>query len=324
MFYNEKQKIRYLESEDNRFEETTLAAAKIFFNGSSRVEFNKGIDLASFNRSQVFDLLKSYNSRSKGYYKGMCLIFSDYYNWCLNEGLIDRSNVTDWYDYKLSNSIIDEVLPMELIEGKYFKKEYVNECIEKIVDISDKFVFYAPFMGIKGDDLINLRIDDLNEKRNAVQLVSGKTLQVDDLFIYLMKETDSARRYYPNGVVGIDNKYSYNEYIQSIYVLKMCRGSVINKQITTQVLSTKMKVIKKQIGNKLISAAIIYQNGLISYIKEKYEERGITLRDAIFKEINKKLYFYDKETAEYIEEFGANKTVKMLRMELKDIIKYYE
>jgi len=323
MYYNEPQKLEYLSIEENRFAESTIEVAKIIFAGSAEVERQYDIDLSNFNRQQVVDLLKKYNSKSKGYYKVMCVIFSDYYNWCLNRGYVDESNFTDWYHSKISNKIIDEILPSSLLKDKFFLKEDVIKYLDDVLDPTNKLLLYAPSVGINGDnheDLKYLRVDDLLEKRSAIQLHSGKIQIVDELFIELLKEADKSTIYYPEGMENFTSRR--NGYSDSIYVFKRCGGK-LNEVITNPILNKKMSVIRKQIGNKFISISTLYRNGLINTIKEHYEKQDISLYTAIFHKNNNKIYTYDKETRDVIDRYNSNITVRMLRMELKDTIEYY-
>lgn len=327
MYYNDAQKTQYLEDENNRFAPSTLEVAKMIFSGSADVESQEDTDLSNFNRQQVVNLLKKYNSTTKGYLKLICIIFSDYYNWCMKNDYIDSSNFTNWYDSKLSKPIIDEIVPVELVKDKYFTKEDVYEYLEKVPDVVNKFLIYALFRGIDGiqhDDLKHLSVIDLHEKRNAIQLKSGRIQYVDELFVKLMKNADAATVYLPEGkeVYNVRKRYNYDE---SIYVFRFCNKATVNQPISNQAITVRMSLIKKQTGNKFISASTLYFNGLVNYIKEHYSPQGITLDKVLFenKENNKKLYKYDEETQDVIKEYGSKMEVKMLRLRLKDFIKFY-
>jgi hypothetical protein len=321
--YNEAQKNRYLEL--CKYEETTKETIKMIFSSSAKVEAQFEKDLAEFNRPQVIDLLKSFNSKSRHYLTAICIFFADYYNWCLSEGLVDITNVINQYDSSLTKGIIEEIVPIEFIEGKYFIKQDVLEYLDKIPDPRNKFIMYAIFSGVKGEDyydLTHLRMENLHEKRKVVELENGRMHPVDDLFIRSMKEADSATAYYPDGVVAY-NKFHRNEYDKSVYVLKSCRLGTVDTPINRQIITVAIALMQKQTGNKFISVSTLYKNGLISFIKEHYEQKGISFETALLDEINGKLYTYDKETEQVIKEFGSQMTVRMLRLQLKDILHYY-
>lgn len=325
MFYNSKQKERYIEN--SRFAETTLEVAKQIFNGSSRVENQEGTDLTNFNRQQVMNLLKTYNSQNKYYYKLICNIFSDYYNWCLEEGLIDIGNVTNWYDVKLSTPIIEDIIPAKLVKDKYYNKEDVLEYISKVPDPSNKLLIYAFFLGIDGkehEDIKYLSVNDYSENHKAIKLYSGRKVIVDDLFINLMYKADQSKYYYPDGNENA-NLRGRHEYNDSKYILKVCNTYKTNEAISNQGITQRLTLIRKQAGNKFISASTLYKNGLIQAIKDHFEEQGISLEQALYqyKVGSKKYYEYEEQIQEIIRTFGSNMEVKMLRLQMKDILQYY-
>jgi hypothetical protein len=326
--FNEKQKIRYINQ--SNLPENSIVVLKKIFNGVAKIEAQNDLDLSNFNRPQVVDLLKSYNSRARSYLKLVCKYFSDYYSWCLSEKLVDITNVTNWYHTSLSNSIIDEVIPLELIRDKFYTEDDVLGYLENIPDPVNKFVVYGLFRGIRGEnycDLSHLRMENLHEKRKAVELEDGRMHPVDDLFMELMKNADKATIYAPDGIVATNGlNRSRNEYDKSVYVFKGCRTGYENRPVENQFFTVRMCLIKKQTKNPLISATTLYNNGLINFIKEHYEPKGIPLKDVLFKnkDNNRKFYMYDEETQAVINEFGSYMTVRMLRLQMREIIQYYE
>lgn len=331
MWYNiyeetKEQKERYIKqsnmSEDAEefFRRITSTAAK--------VETQEKTDLSNFNRIQVKSLLKTYDARSRYYLRLICNTFTKYYQWCLSEKLVDITNVTDWYDVKLSKAIIEEVLPNELIEDKFFGDEEMLEYISRVPDPTNKLYLYAPYIGIDGEDHVdmkNLKISDLSEDKQELQLFSGKTIPVDELFIKLIKEADKAVRYNPDGTGEYHSK-SKNTYSESIYVFKTCTATSPNVLVSSNIINSRIRFISKQTGNKFLNTSLIYKNGLLNYIKKYYESEGITLYDALFtkRETNKRLYKHDEKTQELIHKFGSNMLVKMLRYQMSDVMHYYE
>jgi hypothetical protein len=329
--YNEFQKKRYLENVNFNFEDNTKEVIIRLFEGAAKIESQEGCDLADFNREQVSNLLKSYNSKSKHYLRLITTHFSYYYTWCLYEDLVDATNIFNAYDYSITKPLIDDILSIDVIRDKYFLREDVLKYLEMIPDIMNKFILYAVFNGIYGneyEDLTNLRINDLNEIRKSVQLSSGKNIIVDDIFIGLMKRADIETNYYPEGVDSVNRakkpeRYTYDS---SYYVIKNSGTGINNQPVSKTVIMNRFRLMQKQIGNKHINGGNIYKNGLINYVKEKFEERDITLRKAILQEeLTKKLgYTYGVELQEYINEFGSQMTDRMFRMQVKDVIELYD
>lgn len=325
MLYNELQKNRYIEQSD-----MTSETKEVFIRiatTAAKVELQEGSDLVHFTRPQVVNLLKTYNARSRSYLRLICKHFSNYYEWCLSESLIDMGDITNWYDIKLARPIISEVLPNELIEEKFFDKETMVQYVENVMDKSNKLLLYAPFLGIDGnnhEDLKYLKIDDLDLINKTITLYSGKTVKVDDLFIKLINEANQSSRYDKDGSGQITAGRS--EYGESQYVLKMCGTEKIDDIITNSALLQRYSLIKEQAGNDLLNIKLVYKNGLLNYIKEYFEHYGISLYDALYSlnVTGKGKYKYTEEIERLIEEYGDTCTARFLRMQMKDTIQFYD
>jgi hypothetical protein len=334
--YNEFQKQRYLSSPNFRFDDSAKEVIRYMFEGAAEVENQEGLDLAQFNKPQVVRLLKSYNSRSKSYLRTMCNSFSDYYSWCLSEGYVDNTNVSNYYDYTIAKPIIDEVIPLHLLIDKYFLKKDIVKWKDIIYDPVMKFVLYAPFCGVYGadaEDLIYLKIDDIDKENRKVDLKSGITLNIDDLFIELAIRANNATEFYPDGFNRNDNSKKPNQYVydNSCYILKSCGQMTTDVPVSKGIVMNRFRLIQQILENKFITGSNLYKNGLINYIKEKFEEHGITLKDGIFMEVEKgerqfagNTYVYSKELQQYINEFGSNMSDRALRLQMKEIIELYK
>lgn len=331
-------KKRYLEGEGFRFEDATKEVAKRIFDTVFITENQKDKDLSEFNRSQVIDLLKGINSKSKNYLRLVTKICFEYTNWCKIEGAIDKTNV-NYYDWAIVKDIIDDLVPIEMIADKYFKEDYIEDIvINKVKDPVNKFLVYAPFKGVCGasnDDLKYLEYKDIDEKEKTVKLKSGKIIMVDDLFIKLAKAANEATEYMPEGTSydssedlegkkKIRNKNAF-KYGSSCYILKSA-GTIETdyKEVTQSFITNRFIFIQKQVGNKFIIPSNLYKNGMINFIKNKFDEQGVSLQDAFFEKINRQKYKYGEQLKSYIEAFGSNLNERQLRQEIKDIISLYE
>lgn len=312
--YNEEQKMRYLESESCKYEDATLESIKRYFNSLAPTEEYYKEDLIYFTRPQIIDMLKKVNSKSPKYLTTICIHCEDYYNWCLSEGII--TNVVNPYVYNMTKDIIEEIIPQSVVSRKYFKKDELLEYISKVFDPTNKFILYSLYQGMSFDEIISIRIQDLNKEDNVLKLITGRVIKVDDYFIDLMEKANAMEYYDVDGDTKID-KHGIYSYAQTGYVLKpLARGD--NNQISYAMFGIRLNAIKKQAGNPYLSIPTLYKNGLINYIIGKYAEQGITLETALFDAINKKIYTYDKQTQKYIDEFGSKLQVRFVRHELED------
>jgi integrase len=330
LYYRETkyQKKRYLEN--CRFEEPTREVIDKWFRMSNVVESKENTDLANFNRKQVMNLYKNFNSKSKHTLITVSLYFSDYYNWCISEGLIDSRSFINQYDIKMVKSIIDEIIPIELISDKVItKNDIINVYLEKVPDVSNKLLLYAPFCGVYGNeasDLVLLKIEDIDENNKTVRLNSSKVLNVDDLFVELAKKANEAKKYMPEGVAGEvrairPERYVYDE---SDYIIKACDTGKKDTPASYKMILARYSLIQKQTENRSINGNNLYKSGLVNYVKEKFNERGITLKKAVYDKYSGRNYTYSSDIQEYINEFGSNMNDRMFRLRFGEYLDLYE
>lgn len=328
MWFNKEQKERYLEN--CKYEYTTIETIKVLFNMSYEVEARRdnNTDLSNFTEKQIIELFKKFNSKSRVFLQGVASYFFDYYEWCKSENLI-YGGLGNPYELKRVRRIIEEIVPQEILNQMFFDNEIFMEYLDDILDVSNKFIAYALYSGINGDkaeEIRKLRITDLHEDKKQVRLCTGRIVNVDDAFIRLMKQTASAEFYYPDGK-NQSSQLGYYTYANSEYVLRPCRRgeNYSDTPLSREMFYARVRKIREQVGNPYLTAHIIYDNGLINFIKEKCNEDGIDFEDAIFEkgeEGEGREYFYNKQVQEYINEFGSNKTTRLLRMQIKDYMDY--
>lgn len=321
-----KRKESYLTDPFCKYDVNTKPIIHRYFINSERIEVQFEKDLCDFTMDEVVKLLKFFNSRSR---KTLILIlsyFDDYYKWCLKEGVVESNNIINFYDRKIMEPFIEEIVPLEFLETKYITREKLLSNMEKMEDYSLKFVSYAIFMSILGDEykeLVNLKVDDLNENEKTVKLITGRVMKVDDLFIDLMKKADQEQYYHPQGVIQ-SNYRERKYYDESSYILKVCNRGTQNEPINAAILTRRLRDAQKIIKNRWFNGTNLYRSGLIDYIKGKFEERGITFKQALYNKVNRRDYEFEGEIQKYINEFGSNMTTRMFRLQIKDIIELIE
>lgn len=315
--YNSAQKERYIEwARKNRYEEESIKLLIKIFEATAFEEekvFDK--DVSEFIDEEVYDLLLSFNSKSRARLQSDCVYLSGYYSWCKN---IEHMPISfeDPFDKRIVNTIIDKILPKHELNDKYFNKETFEEYKNCIPDVTNKFIFECFFRGIKGKDfkeIIFMKLRNIDENNLTVKLFGGRQINIDSQFIKLAKEANLSEYYYKDGF-PIENKFNTYKYAESEYILKACGQNRRTDYITKSVIESRFRIMKQQTGNEFISSSVLYTNGMINYIKEKYAEKNIELKSAILDTGN------DPKTQSYIKEFGASKNVRMLRMEIKDYL----
>lgn len=322
MYSPDGRKEWYLEECRNiYYDESTTELIQRIFVSTELEEKAFGKDICEFTDAEVVDLFKSFNSKSRARLRVNAWYLSKYHDWCYEKGLTQK--IDDAFDDRTIDVIIKEIVPDEVLLDQYFSKENLIELIELDPDYINRFFIMGIYYGIKGDklsDLVNLKIEDLNEDDKTVTLRSGRKVKVDDYFIDLMKKANAVEEYKQNRVTN-HRKPTQNMYVKNGYIIKSCAVSkelYDNKPIVPKFITNRLQKFKKEFDADFISISSLHKNGLINYIKEKYESQGISLKTALM--YNNGTFIYDKETQSYIDEFGSKNTARLLRRELKDII----
>jgi len=323
-WYNHERKQWYIDwCKENKYEESTLVLLERIFASTALVEKAFKKDVAEFNNNEVVDLFKSYNSKSPLRLKTWAYYLRNYYQWCYDKNIV--TNIINPYDERTIDIIIKNIIPEEVYKDKFFGKEQLKYWVEnKILDDINKFIAVGYFYGLSNDELINLKITDFNNEDKTVKLITGRIIKVDDFFIKYMKLAANATEYNAGYPMSNIKNMQFVTYNSGEYVIRQTGGDVQTLPVKYTLLSNRMMIIREQTENPLLSRSSLYKNGLINFIKEKYQEKGITLKTALFHQVNKKIYTYDKDTEEYIKEFGSGMTARMLRMQIKDVIDYYD
>jgi len=318
--YRSEQKQAFLDYYINTREESTVQLVERIFNSTELVENQFEKDVSEFNQIEVLELLKSYNSKSPRRLMSTCKFLSDYYIWCSRvEKLESVSSLINPFNKIITDNMIENLISKEVLNKKYFNKEYLLEKMnDNVFDVTNQFIAYALFYGIKVKELINLKIKDLDFENNKVKLITGREITVDTLFKHLMIEANDQVQYFADGIEVEDilKRYTYGE---SDYVIKKC-GVKECDAVRPLYISFRMRTIKDQMENEFVSLSTLYKNGLINYIKEQFAKRNISLKDAIFHEQTGKLYTYNEDLQQYIYDFGSKMQAKILRMEVRDYI----
>lgn len=313
--------------DESKYEESVKNLLVKIFDSTELEEKTFEKDVAEFNEDEAIDLFKSYNSMSRRRVKNTSSYLSKYREWWKSKN--NNVGMIDPFDIRTIDIIIESIIPEEDFNNMFYTKkdivEYVDEDI--LPDDINKFILIAHFYSIKGDDLVNLKKQDLNEADKTVTLQSGRTMQIDDFFITYFKKSSIAETYNK----GRDQSSVRNQktvtYVKNDYVVRNCAGKngelYEDKPVLKTFINQRLNLIRKQVGNKFLTISNLYKNGMINYIKEQYGKQGISLKTALTQMKNERDYMYEQETQKYIYEFGSRMEVKILRLEIKDYLDYY-
>lgn len=309
------------------YEESTVELLKKIFQSLELEERAFDKDVSEFTDLEAIDYLKSLNSTSRIRLSNVSWLLSKYHQWCYDKGLI--KNIIDPFDERTISKAIEDIIPDELVSSKIITEDTFRELIELEPDYINKFMAICFYYGIKGDDFIemkNIRMEDLDESGKTVSLITGRKAFVDEYFIEHMKKAYDTEEYITSTISkGIN--YKQTVYKKSDYIVRPTAGKgdeYTNAVVTNSFIQRRMGDVRNNVGNQNFTITNLYFNGLVNYIKKKYNEREISLKTAFLQVNSSNRYQYESEIKEYVDEFGAvTRTVRSIRMNIKDFIEKY-
>ena len=232
-----------------------------------------------------------------------------YAQWALNENLIsDGQNHFD----ELNNESLYTCINKSKTNASILSHEQFMELIHtKIKNDQDKYVFFCLYEGVKGKDyqeIIDLRLADIDEKNSVAHLSSGREVYVSQDFINICKEADKQREYV---TLGSDMRIFPLIPGENIFKEKHnSRGSALNRSVYNTIIRNISAIYQL---SDVITAKSIMDSGLIYYLKRRAEKLDISVTDLIYNVENWK---------DIAEKYRFNQTTKKRWMlQYSDIFK---
>ena len=271
----------YLEEcAETTYEESTIELLKRIFQSLELEERAFEKDASEFTDHEAIDYLKSLNSTSRIRLSNVSWLLSRYHQWCYDKGLVQ--NIIDPFDERTITRVIEDIVPDEVVSNKIIKEDSFRELLELEPDYVNQFICVCFYYGVKGDDYIemkNLKFEDLDEEINTVKLITGRKAIVDDYFIEHMKKAYNTEKFIAS---NIENRRNYKQslYMDSDYIIRptASKGNMSTSEVVmNSFIQKRMILVRNNVGNQHFTATNLYFNGLVNYIKKKYNEISFCL-----------------------------------------------
>lgn len=231
------------------------------FDKSYDCEQKRGHDLFDFDLVQYHELFASFNHTSVDTYLSM---IRTYNNWALKNRLTKReSNIlhpgslTEGYKESLGKEKIAIDYPFILaLIGEGDSKT----GIQPLKNVQDKLLVYLLFLGVRGEkcqELINLKMSDIDTGNKAMTLNTGKgsrKVKIDQKAIKLIKESrkESVYNRYSVDLEQKNNKEGYALENTAYLFRKSSVGKKNNKKtVSESTLTHRIIAIQKHLNLKI-------------------------------------------------------------------------
>lgn len=241
--------------------------------------------------NEMFATLR--NTSKRGAQKNKSILTS-YIDFCVTKKLVphmeNRARYIDAENFVARQALIN----------KFVSKEKLREYQHLIYNEQDQLLLWLLFIGVRGrtieegtmEEIINLTIDDVNEKENTLILRqnNGKFRildEIDDFIIGLIKDT-----YEQNFYVENNGELTNNPRIPEPRKIKINREGEFSRHIfrtpgknkyekfSISLLNSRMRKIQNICDNKYLTWTSIYMSGMLQMALDILKEKGeVTDRD---------------------------------------------
>lgn len=295
-YYNEETKERFL----NFIDKSKYPPRwwELLFERTKVTEELKQRDLYDFSTQELM-----------GFYK--CLNIAD-----LSSLFIYNNNVTKYENWAFQQNLIAD----NQVHGTEITIETLNECVSKdrlrksiitydqlksirFLNAQDAFLIWCLFEGIKGknyEDILNLKLKDINVQEKTVKLHSGRTIKVSEDFIYIAIAADAQDEYNELSTTGHVKKLQPSEKIFKEKVNG--RGVDVPRAIYANINRT----IRRMNGmNSEQRAKDLTDSGLIYYLNKRADEYNMSTIQMMYDELTN----HSGKCIDIIEKYNFNMRV---------------
>lgn len=289
--YNPELKERFLES----YSESTRHFYRYILSKPRTTEEKLKKDVCNFDSAQLDSLMGKYSNRSISAVASVISVLRLYIDFCIEQGYVEsRINWLCNIEVKDMDKYIDKLAS----EKQYISKEELLDIIANCINAQDALCFALPFSGIKPEEMVNLKVSDVDFETNELILRKNngdtRVVKVEDYVMKLIKDGINQTEYYTSNGLSKSTSFSdSNRILLTDYVMRASfRKSNMQDKLKIINITARISRMKKFTGNNFINPTNLWVSGIIDLAKKIKAEKGeLTKSDYI--EINKR-FGYDE------------------------------
>lgn len=256
-----------------------------------------GKDVCDFIKPEILEMFASFSSFSEGTLNVYKSILKQYTDFCCNNNL-SKDNINHFEE--IERSELGKYINQFFKQKIYISKEKLDEWCSNLDNPVDEYLLYSLFEGIKGsfcEEITELKLEDLNPRKQTATLCTGRTIKVSEDFIKLAEKTNKTKSY-KSPVRSYEFSETSAEYL---FKTKYDRSSETNQQKRAKVFK-KITVIKGMLDAPELSIPNLQNSGMIYYLSKRMKETGMDIptlmgtKDEVFQEIANKYNIYRNDS----------------------------
>ena len=280
--FNEERKNRFINKKDS---EVTLAPGFLtnLFVKSAPFEEKLGKDLCEWTTTEIMEYYKYLDVYS---YESLALMnsnYSHYTTWAITETLVpDAQN----HFLEIDPGMLMRCVNTYNLGQTIITRNDLEYFADKIVNYTDRFVFYAIFEGIAGEqfcEITEAHLSDIDMKAKTMRLCTGRVVDVSDKLIDVARWAAEEDSYQAYGVQ--DRVLSYREAGTDLLfktIHNKERNDKNNQKNNSQILSRRYIKGLESVGmTRMLTTKRLMMSGKLDYIKRLMKREGLTLDEVL-------------------------------------------
>lgn len=248
------------------------------FEKSYIFEIEKQKDLFNFIVPEILEFYKFLDVGSLAPLIVYNVNLTKYAQWALNENMVvDGQNHFDVISTDLLNSCVNKIkMKQSIVTYDYF----IDKVLPQIENEQDQFVFFCLFEGIKGknyQEIIDLKLSDIDEKNQTVSLSSGREIYVSKDFINICKKANTQTVY--TTLTGSCREYPLIPGVEIFKEKYNAHGGDKNRTVYNTILRNTNTVANL---SYVVTARSLRDSGMIYYINKRADKLGVPVEQLLF------------------------------------------
>jgi len=259
-------------------------------------EYSIGKSVFNMNYAELNEMIARFkNSSIKSILKNVSII-KTYIDFCVGKKFVlHGENRMAIFTIKEAKNFVSK----QALLNKIISKEKLEEYKNLLYNPQDQLLLELPFIGVRGrtvkdctmEEIINLTIDDVDEKNNILKLTQNdgkeRYLEVEESTIDLIKDVYEQEFYVENNGMPTNNpRFSSPRELQinkvERYIFRVPSKDKM-EIFNNSLLNSRMRKMQIFLDNKYLKYTSLYESGMLNMAKNIYKEKGeIAQEDYIF------------------------------------------
>ena len=250
-------------------------------------EYSIGKSVFNMNYAELNEMIARFkNSSIKSILKNVSII-KTYIDFCVGKNfVIHGENRLAMFTVKEAKNFVSK----QALLNKIISKEKLEEYKNLLYNPQDQLLLELPFIGVRGrtvkdctmEEIINLTIDDVDEKNNILRLTQNdgkeRYLEVEESTIDLIKDVYEQEFYVENNGMPTNNPRFSNPRELQINKVERYIFRVPSKDkmeiFNNSLLNSRMRKMQIFLDNRYLKYTSLFESGMLNMAKNIYKEKG--------------------------------------------------